>query len=118
MILGFPEKLGEWGPEHYLRLVVVIASYLVLRPLIQNLMTTLGERRRLKEKKIAQEESARRYQQARVQEKLGISGESSTTGTKEDSAASSKLRKRKGASNKKEPEIEMPSDEDVSDLLS
>lgn len=116
MILGFPESLGEWGPKDYLRLVVIIGSYLILRPLIQQLMTKMGERRRLREKKAAQEESARRFQQARVQEKLGIDSKSSTTATKAAASATDKLRNRKGLT--KGPADDMPSDEDVSDLIS
>lgn len=132
-MFGFPESPSEWGPKEYMRLFVIIMFYISVRPLIQIIYEKLGNRQRQREKKRTEEELIQRNKQERVREKLGITTDESTK--KESTSASvsnvtsvqASLRNRREAreaktsrkkTRKEQIMDEMPSDEDVSDLVS
>lgn len=129
-MFGFPENISNWSGKDYLRLFAFIAFYLTIRPLVQRMYTRLGERQREREKKQVEDEKIRQYHQQRVQEKLGINSEGETTSaTPGESKLSIRERRRRERQKKHAPapvveekpavhDDGMPSDEDVSDLLS
>lgn len=103
-MFGFPEKITEWEAVHWLRIFAIIAGYLVIRKWIVSLFDWIQKRQLDKEKK--EEE---RVQEEQVKVKMDQMSE---------------LRQRKVAAAKKAginvdeyEEYDMPSDDDVSDLL-
>lgn len=122
-MFGFPNHISEYGLKEYLRIVVIVCVYALLRPLAEKIFEKLGERGRLREKKRREEELARMYKEQRVKEKLGIKTDSddaeATTSAKP--ASVSNILKR---GSQKKPTTKMDkimndfdSDEDVSDLI-
>lgn len=100
-MFGFPESLADWEAAHWIRIFAIIGGYLVLRKWIVALFEWTKKKEIDKEKK--EEE---RIEEEQVQVKM------------EEMSA---LRKRKVAAAKKVgldvDEYDMPSDEDVADLL-
>ncbi|ANB15197.1 secretory pathway protein Pga2 (predicted) [Sugiyamaella lignohabitans] len=99
-LFGFPENFSDYSAKHYLRIVIIICIYLVLRPHL----VKFGER--IQEKRAA--EAASKI------EAEGAGDESSATGV----AGSDKAGLNKRGDSKKVTFVDdMESDEDVSDLL-
>lgn len=112
-MFGFPENVSDWTARDYLRLLTIVLVYLTVRPLLQGLYKKLGERQREREKKKADEEKIKEFKQQRVREKLGVDEPSEV---KEESKSSTK-KPVTTKSRKQAIEDDMPSDDDVSDLL-
>lgn len=124
-MFGFPNHISDYGLKEYLRIVVIICVYVLLRPVFEKVFSKLSERGRLREKARREEELARMYKEQRVKERLGISteateSESTQETTSAKTASVSNILKR--GSQKKPTKIDkilndFDSDEDVSDLI-
>lgn len=132
-MFGFPESPSDWGSKEYLRLFVIIMFYVSVRPLIQIMYEKLGNRQRQREKKRTEEELIQRHKQERVREKLGITQdepdkkELASASVSNVTSVQASLKNRREAreakktqkkTRKEEIMEDMPSDEDVSDLVS
>lgn len=131
-LFGFPDKFSDYEAKHYLRLVVIVLFYITIRPIF----VKIGERIQKTQydevslRKIAQ--AAKERDEKELEEKVAeakkAEAEADTTSSKKTGAESSALKKADGKlKNRKAPSKtkaskqagypDMPSDDDVSDLL-
>jgi len=135
-MFGFPENASDWTKKDYLRLFTVVILYIFLRPVIQKVYEKIGDRRVKREQKKTQEEQIRRHKQELIRDQLA--GTSEENSSKKDalpntSSARSSARRANRAARERVAKLEaerkdaaekatvvdndMPSDDDVSDLI-
>lgn len=129
-LFGFPDKFSDYEAKHYLRLVVIVLFYITIRPIFLK----IGERIQKTQydemslRKIAQ--AAKERDEKELEEKVAEAkkAEIEAATSKKTEAESSALKKANGKlKNRKAPSKtqasnqagypDMPSDDDVSDLL-
>lgn len=121
-MFGFPESVSEWTAKDYLRLFTFIIVYISLRPLIQAFYNRLGERGRKRQAKIEQDKQIKEQKLRRVRELVDNPDSNSDSDTdleeEESAATSSAPRSSSKPKSRKEQILEdMPSDDDISDLV-
>uniref|UniRef100_A0A060T2R7 ARAD1C34914p n=1 Tax=Blastobotrys adeninivorans TaxID=409370 RepID=A0A060T2R7_BLAAD len=113
-LFGFPEHLSEYTIRDYLRIVVIIGGYLIIRPHL----VRIGER--IQRQKLETEEERSRREAAEAVEAAsgGAVEEPEPEPWRVGQGARTRHRPTREEANKKAAVVElMDSDEDVSDLL-
>lgn len=128
-MFGFPERVSDWGSKDYLRLFTFVMVYISLRPLIQAFYNRLGERSRKRQAKLEEDKQIQEMKLRRVRELVDnpdSQSDSDSETDEEELESTSTLRQRKNGASKpakavktKREQIldEMPSDDDISDLV-
>lgn len=127
-MFGFPESVSEWGTKDYLRLFTFVMVYISLRPLIQAFYNRLGERSRKRQAKLEEDKQIKEMKLRRVRELVDNpdSETDSDSETDEEELESSTVRQRKTAAKSTSKTVktkreqildDMPSDDDISDLV-
>ncbi|GMM51623.1 hypothetical protein DASB73_025860 [Starmerella bacillaris] len=124
-MFGFPENISDWGPSNYLRLFTFIAVYISLRPLIQAFYNKLGERGRKRQAKLEEDRLIKENKLQRVRELVGSGNDNDddTSDSEVEEAVTTAVKKTpvvkrsKPLSRKEAILADMPSDDDIEDLL-
>jgi hypothetical protein len=119
-LFGFPDAFSDYEAKHYLRLLIIVGAYLILRPYLVG----VGERIQHRQLNIAQQQLAEhRAQKAKEeQEELEaaekfVSAESTGSEWGWGNNAKASQSNKSSKPRTKQDDDDMPSDEDVSDLL-
>lgn len=117
MGFGFPDSISDYGLKEWLRLVVIVFGYLIIRPHISKLMEMTQKKQNNRQAAEQAEAEAEKLIEDPDKPKSAESSSSTQTwrwGHKATKRASKKTNKPK---TKQQIAEEMDSDEDVSDLL-
>lgn len=116
-MFGFSEYISEYELKYWLRLVVIICGYLLLRPHLLKLAERTQRKQQEREDQKEQEQKASELTEdpdQKEQESPSLSSEPWRWGAK---AVKKAQKAGKGKKTKEQIANEMDSDEDVSDLL-
>lgn len=121
--VGFPNSLSEWNTVHYLRILVIVCAYLIIRPYLLKIGENIQKKQLEKQK---EEDDRAAAAQAAIENEKSQTEQAPKQDWKWGQKAKSKAVRQRKVENKEISEAEakkqghaeqMDSDEDVSDLL-